>query len=206
MKKKNVVIRQINKKSGVTYLYWGHSTYVPGKKYPEVSKIGIGKINSKGEFEPNKTFLSFSSEEQLETGLVDEPYYSLYVRGDTDVYENKMYGFVALLETAAKKTGVWNSLKRVFPNDWQQMLTCVEAMMSYPDRALYRPKHFHDVCWHTLVDKPTEYGITKALEAVDPASTERFFGDYQKRAQAKQGSSAAEEMVVMALDTTYTDT
>lgn len=206
MRKKNVVIRQLNKKSGVTYLYWGHSTYVPGEKHPRVSKTCIGKINSKGEYEPNKTFLSLSSQEQLETGLVDEPYYAPYVRGDTDVYENKMYGFVSLLETAAKKTGAWQSLKRVFPNDWQMMLTCTESMMSYPDRALYRPKHFHDVCWHTLVDKPTEYGITKALEAVDPASTERFFGDYQKRVQAKQGSSAAEEMVVMALDTTSIST
>lgn len=206
MKRKDTIIRHINKKSGVTYLYWGHSTYVPGKKHPKVTKKCIGKINSKGEFEPNKTFLSFSSSEQLETGLVEEPYYAPYVRGETDVYEHKMYGFVALLETSAKQSGIWQSLKRVFPNDWQMMLTIVESMMSYPSRALYRPKHFHDVCWHTAVDKPTEYGITKALEAVDPASTERFFGDYQRRVQAKQGISAAEELIVCALDTTSIST
>jgi len=206
MKRKDTVIKHINKNSGVTYLYWGHSTYVSGKKHPKVTKKCIGKIDSKGEFEPNKTFLSFSAEEQLETGLVEEPYYAPYVRGETEVYENKMYGFVALLETAAKKSGVWQSLKRVFPNDWQMMLTIVESMMSYPSRALYRPKHFHDVCWHTAVDKPTEYGITKALEAVDPASTERFFGDYQRRMQVKRGSSTAEELLVCALDTSSIST
>ncbi len=90
MKGKDTVIRHVNKQSGVTYLYWGHSTYVPGQKHPNVTKKCIGKIDSKGEFEPNKTFLSFFAEEQLETGLVDEPYFAPYVRGDTEVYENKM--------------------------------------------------------------------------------------------------------------------
>ena len=206
MEGKNTIIRHINKKSGVTYLYWGHSTYVPGEKHPKVTKTCIGKIDAKGEFEPNKTFLSFPASEQLDTGLVEEPYYAPYVRGDTDTYENKMYGFIALLETAAKKTGVWLSLKRVFPHDWKMMLTIVEAMMSYPSRALYRPKHFHDVCWHTAVDKPTEYGITQALEAVDPASSQRFFSDYQRRVQAKQGITAAEQLIVCALDTSSIST
>ncbi len=133
--KNNTLIRQVNKKTSVTYLYWGHSTYVPGQKYPNVEKKCIGKINSKGEFEPNKTFLSFPAAEQLETGLVEEPYLTPYTRGSTHTYESKMFGFVALLETAAKKSGLWLSLKKVFPHDWQMMLTIVEAMMSYPDRA-----------------------------------------------------------------------
>ncbi len=201
MNRKNVVIKQKNKKSGITYLYWGHSTYVPGKPYPVVSKIGIGRINAAGAFEPNKNFLALPPEEQLETGLVDDPCYALFTRGDTDAHEYKMYGFVALLETTAKKTGVWDALKRVFPNDWKQLLTCVEAMMSYPDRDLYRPKHFHDVCLHTLVDPPAEDGIAKALDAVDSASIERFFGYYQERLYARQGASTAGEIVVYPLDT-----
>ena len=205
--KKNKLIRHLNKKTHVTYLYWGHSTYVPGQKYPKVEKKCIGKITSKGDFEPNKTFLSFSVEQQLETGLVDEAYLSPYTRGDSATYECKMYGFVALLEAAAKQSGLWQSLKKVFPHNWQMMLTIVEAMMSYPDRALYRPKHFHDVCWHTLVDKPTEYGINKALEAVDPESLQRFFGDFERRTEAKKTSSdSIGEMVVCALDTTSIST
>jgi len=76
MEGKNRLIRHKNKKSGVTYLYWGHSTYVPGKKYPEVKKKCIGKIDSKGEFEPNKSFLSLSPQEQMAAGLVEEAYLS----------------------------------------------------------------------------------------------------------------------------------
>lgn len=205
--KKNTLIRHKNKKTQVTYLYWGHSVYVSGQNYPKVEKKCIGKFDSKGEFAPNKRFLSFSAEEQLETGLVDEPYFAPYTRGDTDTYENKLYGFVALLEAAAKQSGLWQSLKKVFPSDWQMMLMIVEALMSYPDRALYRPKHFHDVCWHTLVDKPTEYGMTKALEAVDPESLQRFFGDFERRVAAKSTSSDAhQKMIVCALDTTSLST
>ncbi len=205
--KKNTLIRHKNKKSNVTYLYWGHSVYIPGQDYPEVKKKCIGKIDSKGEFTPNKTFLSFTAEEQMETGLVDEPFFSLYTRGDVDTYDSKMFGFIALLETAAKESGVWQSLKKVFPSDWQQQLSIAEAMMSYPDRALYSPKHFHDVCWHTMVDAPTEYSITKALKAVDPESTERFFGDFERRTSAKRKEkNPLEDMVVLALDTSSIST
>jgi len=87
------------------------------------------------------------------------------------------------------------------------MLTIVEAMMSYPDRALYRPKHFHDVCRHTLVDKLSEYAINKALEAVDPGSVQRFFGDFERRMEAsRRASDSVGEMVVCALDTTSIST
>lgn len=207
MSAKDKIIRHTNKDSGVTYIYWGHSIYVPGKKNPKVEKKCIGKIDSRGEFEPNKRFLSFSSDEQLATGLVEEAYSAPYVRGSVDTYESKMFGFTALLESAAKQTGLWPALKKVFPEHWKIMLTIVESMMSYPDRALYRPKHFHDVCWHTLVDKPTEYGITQALEAVDPASSERFFTDFERRmGQKRKGSDSLEEMVVCALDTTSCST
>jgi len=205
--RKNKLIRHKNKETNTTYLYWGHSIYIPDQNYPEVKKKCIGKIDSKGLFEPNKAFLSFSPEEQLETGLVSEPYFSLYTRGDVDTYESKMFGFIALLETAAKESGVWLSLKKVFPNDWQQQLCTVEAMMSYPDRPLYSPKHFHDVCWHTMVDAPTEYSITKALESIDPESMERFFGDFERRTALKrEEKNPLEDMVVVALDTSSIST
>ena len=205
MEEKNRIIRHFNKKSGVTYLYWGHSVYVPGQKHPDVVKKCIGKLDGGGEFEPNKTFLSFTSEEQLATGLVEEPYYPLYTRGDREVHESKMYGFVALLEGAARQSGLWQSLKRVFPNDWRMMLFIAEAMMSYPSRSLYRPKHFHDVCWHTYIDMPTEHAITAALEAIDPPSIQRFFSDFEAR-RAKGGLDAIEEMLILALDTTSIST
>lgn len=205
--RKNNLIHHKNKKTNVTYLYWGHSTYVAGQNFPKVEKKCIGKIDSKGEFEPNKAFLAFTAEEQMETGLVDEPYLSMYTRGDVDAYDSKMFGFIALLETAAKESGVWQSLKKVFPSDWQQQLSIAEAMMCYPDRALYSPKHFHDVCWHTLVDSPTEYGMTKALEAVDPESLERFFGDFERRTALKRKEgNPLEDMVVVALDTSSIST
>lgn len=204
---KDRLIRHVNKQTNVTYLYWGHSTYVAGQNFPKVEKKCIGKIDSKGEFEPNKTFLALPAEQQLATGLVEESYLSLYTRGDVDTYEVKMFGFIALLETAAKETGVWQSLRKVFPGDWQQQMAIVEAMMSYPDRALYRPKHFHDVCWHTLVDQPTEYGITKALEVVDPEAMQRFFTDFEKRTKKKRAEkNPLEDVVVCALDTTSIST
>ena len=86
---KNKLIRHLNKQTNVTYLYWGHSTYVAGLKFPKVEKKCIGKINRKEEFEPNKTFLALSVEQQMETGLVDEPYLSPRLGMFRSMYKNR---------------------------------------------------------------------------------------------------------------------
>ena len=86
---KDKLIRHLNKQTNVSYLYWGHSTYVAGLKFPKVEKKCIGKINSKGEFEPNKTFLALSVEQQMETGLVDEPYLSPRLGMFRSMYKNR---------------------------------------------------------------------------------------------------------------------
>ena len=40
----------------------------------------IGELDTGDEFELNKTFLSFSDEEKMVTGLVEEPYYTAEAR------------------------------------------------------------------------------------------------------------------------------
>lgn len=70
--KKNHLIHHHNKNTNVTYLYWGHSTYIPGQSYPKVDKKCIGKIDEKGVFSPNKNFLALPPEQQVATGVFEK--------------------------------------------------------------------------------------------------------------------------------------
>ncbi|MBN2860659.1 MAG: hypothetical protein JXK93_10395 [Sphaerochaetaceae bacterium] len=180
MEKKNRIIRHHNKQTGVTYLYWGHSTYIPGKTYPEVTKQCIGKLNSTGEFVPNKTFLTLSDQIQKETGLLWEqeaPGASI-VKGTA--YEIKRYGFTALIEKGSTSTGMKKILYKIYSDNYRSILSLLESLMTYPDRPLYRPRHFQDTCFHTSGQKLSEHLITAQLNLLDTDSIQRFLVEFRK--------------------------
>ncbi len=181
MEKKNRIIRHLNKKTGVTYLYWGHSTYVPGQTYPEVTKQCIGKINRNGEFEPNKRFLTFPQEVQVETGLLFEPM-DIALRPVLGLpFETKSYGYTALIEKGVSATGIRKALQKTFPESWMHILTLLESLLTYPERHLYRPKHFQDTCWHTSKEKLTEHLITDTLKKIDSTSIQKVLSELRKK-------------------------
>ena len=198
----NVVIKLKNKNNGVVYVYYGQSKYSKdGKCTTKGLRKSIGKYNSQNEFEPNKTFLLMSPEEQMATGLVQEPYYPYEDRSivsDRD-YVDKFYGYTAVIETAAKRTGMYSALRKVFPNDYLAMMSMVEALICFPSRPLYSPMRFHSSCWHTNMNLLSEGAITSALEAVTSVQRERFFYEFNKERKDKG------EMIV-ALDTTSIST
>ncbi len=198
----DVVIKLKNKKTGVVYVYYGQSKYSKdGKCTSKGLRKSIGKYNSQDEFEPNKTFLLMSPEEQLATGLVEEPYYPFKKKDvvEKDDYRDKFYGYTAIIETAAKKTGMYSALRKVFPNDYLAMMSMVEALICFPSRPLYSPNRFHSACWHTNVDILTEGAITSALEEVTPDKREKFFYEFNKERKS-------EEEMIVALDTTSIST
>ena len=200
---KDVIIKNINKKTGTTYVYWGHSVFENGKTYSKNARTLIGKINVRGEFEPNKTFLLFPPEKQLETGLVEEPYYPFHEKEEIskDGYMEKNFGLVAVVEALAGELGVMKALKKVFPQHYLMILSLVEAMMCFPNRPLYKPKRFHDNYWHSSLEFPTEEKITGAIEAVTAANREHFFQEYDKaRSRTDRGN------LVCTLDTTSLST
>ncbi len=198
----NVVIKCKNKASGVVYVYYGTSNYSKdGRCTTKGARKVIGKYNSQDEFEPNRTFLLMTAEEQLATGLVKEAYYPVENRKKVEVsdYKDKYYGYVAAIEAAAKKTGLYNALKKVFPNDYLALMSMVEQLMCMPNRPLYSPDRFHNTYWHTNIDCLSENDITKALEAVTPTQRERFFHEFNKE-RKKEGE------IIVALDTTSIST
>lgn len=93
---------------------------------------------------------------------------------------NARFHAISPEEKAATETGVTKVLKKVFPLERKVQRSIVQSIMTCPDRALYRPKHFHALCWHMYMDKPTEGSLTKALEGITPDTRERFFLNMEK--------------------------
>lgn len=189
MEKKNRIIRHHNKKTGVTYLYWGHSTYIPGQTYPEVTKQCIGKLDSTGEFVPNKTFLTLSEQIQKETGLLWEQENPGAGAVKGTAYETKRYGFTALIEKGSAGTGIQKPLHRVWPGAYRIILSLLESLMTYPHRPLYRPRHFQDTCFHTSDQKLNEHLITTQLNLLDTDSIQRFLVEFRKHHEIEPGDS-----------------
>lgn len=199
----NVIIRCYNRSQNVTYIYFGHSKYDDeGKCTTKGARKCIGKINVQGEFEPNKAFLLMKPEDQLSTGLVNEPYYppvdtALISKGDI---VEKFYGYTAIIESVAKDTGVYSSLKKVFPLNYLAIMSMVESLMCFPERNLYSQERMHKTCWHTNLDKLTEGDITRALEEMCiKENSERFFSEMNKK-------RSSDNDFVIALDTTSIST
>lgn len=185
MEKKNRIIRHHNKQTGVTYIYWGHSTYIKGRSYPEVTKQCIGKIDQSGTFVPNRTFLTLSEQIQAETGLLwEQEVPAPSVKGTA--YETKRYGFTALIETGSDSTGITKVLSRVFPDTHRLILSLIESLMTYPDRPLYRPRHFQDTCFHSSQEKLSEHLIAGQLNQLDTHSIQRFLTEFRKRHESEQ--------------------
>jgi len=200
---KDVIIKYKNKKTNTVYVYYGHSEYDKNGKCTTkgVRKL-IGKYNVQDEFEPNMTFLKMSAEEQMATGLVEEPYYPYHQKetsAESSEHSEKFYGLTSVIEAQAKETGLYGALKKVFPNDYLSMMSMVESLMCYSNRPLYSPKRFHSTCWHTNMDMLSEDSITKALEAVDSTNRERFFTAFNE-SRKNCGET------VVALDTTSIST
>lgn len=201
---RDTIIYNKNKRTGVTYVYFGGSEYGPdGKCTTKGLRKCVGKLNVRDEFEPNSYFRTLSPEEQMATGLVESPYYQKVdvTRVEEAISDLKQYGYPACIEAVAKSIGLYDSLRKVFPNDYLSMMSMVEALMCYPERPLYSPERFHRTCWHTAMDMPTEGKMTKALQAAAAdQDRERFFYEMKKRRAANGGD------LVVALDTTSIST
>ena len=201
MEKKNRIIRHHNKQTGVTYLYWGHSTYVPGQPYPEVTKQCIGKLNSTGEFIPNKTFLTLSDQIQKETGLVWEQETPCASAVKGTAYETKRYGFTALIERGSTGTGMKKILHKVCGENYIVVLSILELLMTFPDRPMYRPRLFQDTCFHTSQQKLNEHLITDQLKLLDSNLIQRFLVEFRKHheIESRDSQSAYPDTIVLVI-------
>lgn len=181
----NVVIKHLNSKTGVTYIYWGHSFYSKEKKCTQNSKVSIGKINERGEFEPNKNFLAMSPNEQMSTGLIEKPYIvSRNTKNDSEdiingvVSRTKFYGWISVLEKVAQEENVTQALKQIFPNSYTTIMNLVESAMTV-NSTMYNNRKFHASYWDFARRLISRNEIDEVLKEADSKKS-AFFDEFEK--------------------------
>lgn len=110
------IIRQKNRRNGIEYVFLSVSKRVPEKKWPVSERTSLGHFDLAGDFVPSRHFLALDEQQQLATGLIDEPY--IRKSKETSLLVRKRCGFDLLFSHAARRTHVDRILRSVFPSDW----------------------------------------------------------------------------------------
>jgi len=134
------IIRQKNRRNGIEYVFLSVSKRVPEKKWPVSERTSLGHFDPAGDFVPSRHFLALDEQQQLATGLIDEPY--IRKSKETRLLVRKRCGFDLLFSQAARLTHVDRILRAVFPFDWKAFLSLVFFNLAEPCLPMYRFNRF----------------------------------------------------------------
>lgn len=115
----------LHNKNGKTYVYENISYWDKAAKKPRSKRKCIGHLDQAGEIVPNHK----KGDSQKKGGpLID---------GNAPECHSYSCGISLLLGKAASDTGLEQTLKKIFPEDWAAILTCAYYLVS-EGQALYR--------------------------------------------------------------------
>lgn len=106
-------VHQVNKKTGVTYVYEATATWDKEKKQPRNKQVCIGKIDPvTGEFVPSKRLVNKPTNDSAVTATA------------------KIVGPKLLLDKVNEEIGLEKVLKNCFPTDYRQIMTMAHYLVS----------------------------------------------------------------------------
>jgi hypothetical protein len=187
------IIRQKNSRNGIEYVFLSVSKRVPDKKWPVSERTSLGHFDLAGDFVPSRHFLALDEQQQLATGLIDEPY--IRKRKETSLLVRKRCGFELLFYHAARRTHVDKILRAVFPSDWKAFLSLVFFNLAEPDLPMYRFNRFDRNNLHPYGQNVHKDMITELLRLVDEQARSSTF-EMLRKANSKEGAR------LLALDST----
>lgn len=187
------IIRQKNSRNGIEYVFLSVSKRVPEKKWPVSERTSLGHFDLAGDFVPSRHFLALDEQQQLATGLIDEPY--IRKSKETSRLVRKRCGFDLLFSQAARQTHVDRILRVVFPFDWKALLSLVFFNLAEPCLPMYRFNRFDRNNLHPYGQNVHKDKITELLRLVDEQARSSTF-EMLRKANSKEGAR------LLALDST----
>lgn len=187
------IIRQKNRRNGIEYVFLSVSKRVPDKKWPVSERTSLGHIDLAGDFVPSRHFLALDEQQQLATGLIEDPY--IRRSTETNLLVRKRCGFDLLFSHAARQTHVDKILRTVFPSDWKAFLSLVFFNLAEPDLPMYRFSRFDRNNLHPHGQNVHKDMITGLLRLVDEQSRSFTF-EMLRKVNSREGAR------LLALDST----
>ena len=158
---------QLNKSSGVTYIYEARSIWNPKKQRSEQKRVYIGKKDPEtGDLIPNKTYYKLYGDESVSEASdvkSSKPF---------EIMSSHDYGNIAIMQHAADDTGLTDTLKECFPDNWDDILACAMHCCS-ENEPLYLCKPWAENSYGTTA--PASQRIAELLRELDEDSRMRFY-------------------------------
>lgn len=163
------IVRQKDKRSGITYAYESISYWDKEKKQSRAKRTLIGRIDEKtGEIVPTRGTNRAAkkvNEEQLSK------------RGPTPNTEvsRQFYGATYLLDAIGEKLGIAADLKACFPSTYKQMLSIAYYLILESDSPLSRFSKWSSLHQHPYGKEITSQRSSELFASITEADRYRFF-------------------------------
>ncbi len=156
------------KVSGKTYVYYATAVYRNEKGQPTSDRVSIGRLDEEsGQLIPNRNYY--------------EVYLKTPVPSRTGIHA---YGVNHTVEKLAQKTGLEKLLKRYFPENWREILTVAQYMLS-EGNVMYYLEDYTEGHKTPLGAVMTGAGSSKLFAAIREEDILLFFREWMKQ-KAKQ--------------------
>lgn len=158
------IIKQFDKRSGITYVYESKSYWDKEKKQSRAKRTLIGKIDEKtGEMVPTDGRMR-NAKKKGKT-----------VKFNPKNVTNKHFGSTYLLQSIAHKVHLIDDLKRIFPQHYQVLLDLAYFLVLAPTNAMRQVEnwsHLHHLFSNTQL---TSQFISKIFQEVTENKKQSFF-------------------------------
>ena len=165
------IVRQKDKRSGITYAYESISYWDKEKKQSRAKRTLLGRVNEEtGEIVPTRGTNRAKAAKKAEK----EP---LSKRGPVPTTEvsRQFYGATYLLDAIGEKLGIEKDLKACFPSNYKQMLSLAYYLILESDNPLSRFTKWSSLHQHPYGKEITSQRSSELFASITEEERYRFF-------------------------------
>lgn len=164
------IIKQHDKRSGITYVYESKSYWDPDKKQSRSQRKLIGKIDP----------------ETGETVPTDQRHHKARQRKQQNLLKHhaihkKRYGATYLLQKIARKTGIYDDLRSLLPEDYQSLLNLAYYLVLASSSAMRRYPSWAEIHYVNESTPLSSQRISELFQKVTEFDKQQFFRVQMKR-------------------------
>lgn len=174
------IIKQLDKRSGITYVYESTSYWDKEKQQPRAKRKLIGRLNPEnGEIVPTDGRGKRRDQQNLDT---------LAKRGPAPVVhtERLFFGATYLFDQIGAKTGVLADLKTCFPATYKQILSIAYYLILEDRNPMFRFKKWSKLHRHPYGEDIPSQRSTEIFQSITEEEKMRFFRLQGKRRAEKE--------------------
>lgn len=173
------IVYQINKKTGITYVYENEPYWDKEKQQSRAKRTLIGKLDPKtGEIIPTRAY------KKKDEKATEAP----AKRGPVPItkVQRSFYGASYLLDQIGKTTGVIQDLKACFPESYKQILSVAYYLILEENNALSRFSHWQRLHIHPYGGDLPSQRSSELFQSINEESRMTFFKKQGKRRIEKE--------------------